>query len=110
MTEPQIWAALGVLAAALVGMIAVVTQLMMRLIGTQFTSLRNELSSEISGLRTEMILRFEQVDLRFEQVDRRFEQVDRRFEEVDRRFERLEKQVDSLDRDVQAISKRVFPE
>ncbi len=70
---------------------------------TLFTSLRSELKADISGLRTEMVLRFEQ-------VDRRFEQVDQRFEQVDRRFVHLETQVENLERDVQAISKRVFPE
>lgn len=131
LTEPQTWAALGILAAAFVGMITVTTQFMMRSITqigsgltTQMDGLRREIGTDIGSLRTEMVLRFEQVDRQFEQVDRRFEQVDRRFEQVDQRFEqvdrrfeqmderfdRLQKQVDGLDDDVQAISKRVFPE
>lgn len=117
LNEPQIWTALGILAAALVGVITVMTQFMLRSFhsltnhfDTLFTSLRSELKADISGLRTEMVLRFEQVDRRFQEVDRRFEQVDQRFEQVDRRFVHLETQVENLERDVQAISKRVFPE
>ncbi len=95
-SKPQIWTALGILAAALVGVITVMTQLMLRSFhsltnhfDTLFASLRSELKADISGLRTEMVLRFEQVD---------------------RRFVHLETKVENLERDVQAISKRVFPE
>lgn len=127
MTEPQIWTALGILAAALITLITVTTQSMMRTITAQF-----------EGLKTEMILRFERVDdkfdrvdeqfkrvdeqfkrvdERFEQVEKRFEQVDQRFEQVDQRFEKLEGRlgrvesaVTAFDRDVQTIVQRVFPD
>lgn len=119
-TEPQIWTALGILAAALTGTIALSTQLMMRTISAQFATV----NTKIEGLQTEMIVRFESVDHRFEQVDRRFEQVDRRFEEVDRRFDevdrrfvgiekrldRVEHRLDGLDGDVQALTKRLLPD
>jgi len=91
MTEPQVWTALGVLAAALVGVIAVTTQLMMR-----------HMASLFSGLRTEMVLRFEHLD---ESMDR----FETRMDRFETRMDRLEKRVDGIDRDVQAISKRVLP-
>ena len=106
MTEPQIWTAIGILAVALAGMITITTHSLVRSINM----LSANFDTQFTSLRTEMVLRFEQVDRQFGQVDRRFEQVDQRFEQIDRRFERLEKQVDNLERDVQVISKRVFPE
>ena len=119
-TEPQIWTALGILAAAFVGLITVVTQQFTRALALQHEAVL----ATLEGLRVEMRLRFERVDERFAQVDQRFErvderfaQVDARFAQVDRRFERLEDhlrgldaRVEGVDRDVQAIAKRVFPE
>ncbi|MBL5974631.1 MAG: hypothetical protein D3X82_12945 [Candidatus Leucobacter sulfamidivorax] len=92
MTEPQVWTALGVLAAALAGVITVTTQLMTRHMAALF-----------SGLRTEMVLRFEHLEGHMDRFETRMD----RFES---RMDRLEKRVDGIDRDVQAISKRVFPE
>ncbi len=91
LTEAQTWATIGVLSAALIGMITVVTSVLKRTITVQVGSLRNELvtgfdsvradfRSEIGGLRAEMNARFEVVDMRFE----------------------------SLDRDVQAVANKVF--
>ena len=94
MTEPQTWTTIGVLAAALLGMMTLVTTLLTRSIGGQITSLRNEMvsgfdsvRSEIGGLRAEMNARFETVDVRFDAVNTR---------------------LDGLDRDVQALVDRVF--
>jgi hypothetical protein len=105
-TEPQIWTALGILAAALTGTIALSTQLMMRTISAQFATV----NTKIEGLQTEMIVRFESVDRRFEQVDRRFEEVDRRFVGIEKRLDRVEHRLDGLDGDVQALTKRLLPE
>lgn len=85
MNEPQIWTVIGVFAATLVGLIAVITQLFMRSLSSQSDSI----SSQFAALRTEMVLRFEHQD---------------------ERFGRIEKQLEGLERDVHAISKRVFPE
>jgi phage-related protein len=105
LTEPQTWTTIGVLSAALIGMITVVTSVLMRTINSQisgvrnemgsfrnemvvgFDSLRSEVRSEIGGLRAEMNARFEVVDIRFESVNSR---------------------IDSLDRDVQALANKVF--
>jgi hypothetical protein len=98
LTEPQTWTTIGVLAAALLGMMTLITTVLTRSIGGQITSLRNEmvsgfdsvrseLRSEVGGLRTEMNARFETVDVRFEAVNTR---------------------LDGLDRDVQALVDRVF--
>lgn len=84
MTEAQVWAVIGVLAASFIGTITVTTQLMMRTI-----------SAQIGGPRNEMTARFEKVDVRFAEVDRRLDRIENRF--------------DGLDRDVQAIARKVFP-
>ena len=94
LTEPQTWATIGVLGAALLGTITVVTNVLMRTITVkigstrnEIGSLRNEIHSEIAGLRAEINARFETVEARFQTMDVRF---------------------DSLDRDVQAVATRVF--
>ncbi len=104
-TEPQIWAIIGVMVAALAAILTIVTQSFNRSID----ALGERFDTKFDSLRTEMVVRFEQVDKRFEQVDKRFEQVDKRFEQVDKRFDRLEGRVDDLDRDMQSVVKRVFP-
>ena len=124
LTEPQVWTMLGILAAAFASTIAITTQLMMRTIETQFSSLgerfesvRRELKADIAGTHA----RIDSTDAKIEGTDAKIvsthERIEGlrtemvlRFEEVDRRFARLEKQVDDIDRDVQAISKKVFPE
>lgn len=69
MTEPQVWTLIGVFAAALFGMVTIVSTLFIRVI-----------RAEISGLRGEMVARF---DL-------------------------LGQRVDGLDRDMQALVKHTF--
>lgn len=59
MTEPQVWTLIGVFAAAIFGMITVVSTLFVRVI-----------RSEIGGLRGEMNARFEAIDRRFDYLDR----------------------------------------
>lgn len=66
MTEVQTWAALGILAVALVGMITLVTTLLGRTITAQFT-----------GLRGEMNARFDAVDVRFAAMNDRIDNLDR---------------------------------
>lgn len=66
MTEVQTWAALGILAAALVGMITLVTTLLGRTITAQF-----------AGLRGEMNARFDAVGARFDAMNDRIDNLDR---------------------------------
>ncbi|QIK62306.1 hypothetical protein G7068_03120 [Leucobacter viscericola] len=112
-TEPQVWTLIGVLGAALFGMITLIVHLTTR-----------TLSSQIEGLRTEMVLRFEAVDSKFDRVEEKFDRVEEKFDQMGERFERLEgrvglievrmgkldSRVHDIDRDVQAISRNVFPE
>jgi hypothetical protein len=98
MTEPQVWTLIGVFAAAVFGMITVVSSLFVRVIRSEIGGLRGEMLGEISGLRGQMLgeisgLRDEVGGLRGE--------MNARFEAMDRRF-------DYLDRDVQALMKHVF--
>src|SRR5690606_22119601 len=75
MTEPQVWTVIGVLAAALTGMIAVTTQLMMRTFSAQFETVAQRFSAMS-----------ERLDDRFTSIDGRFESMERRFESMDKRF------------------------
>lgn len=99
MTEPQVWAVIGVLAAAFAATITVTTQLMMRTFAAQVATI----GAKVDGLRAEMVLRFER-------VDERFERVEQRLGRVEQRLDRVETRLDGLDRDVQAITRRVMPE
>ncbi len=80
MTEPQVWAALGILLAFLTATLTIVT----RTISVQVGSLRTEMTARFESIHTEMNARFESVHDKF-----------------DIRF-------DTLDRDVQALAARVF--
>lgn len=82
-TEPQVWTLIGVFAAALFGMLTLMSTMFVRVVRTEIGSVRTEIGSvrsEIGSLRTEMRTEIRRLDQRF----------------------------DSLDRDVQAIAKRVF--
>jgi hypothetical protein len=73
MTEPQVWTLIGVFAAAIFGMITVVSTLFVRVIRSEIGGLRGEiggLRGEIGGLRGEMNARFEAIDRRFDYLDR----------------------------------------
>ena len=82
-TEPQVWAALGVLAAALASTI------------TAFTT----------SLNRTMNARFDRVDTR---IDALRDVVDTRFGSVEGRLDRVERHLDALDTDVAAITKRLL--
>ncbi len=97
-TEPQKWAFIGVMVAALAASRTSVTPWFKR----SSDALGERFDTKFDSLRTEMVVRFEQVDKRFEQIDQRFEQIDQR-------FDRLEGRVDDLDRDMLSVVKRVFP-
>ncbi|HEY5224760.1 MAG TPA: hypothetical protein VIJ18_17145 [Microbacteriaceae bacterium] len=98
MTEPQVWTLIGVFAAAIFGVMTLMSTLFVRVIRSEIGGLRGEMAGQIGGLRAEMTGQIG--GLRGEMVAR-FEAVDHRFEAVDKRF-------DCLDRDVQALTKRVF--
>ena len=87
MTEPQVWVLIGVFAAAMFGMIGIVTSSFNRTLTAAISGVRTEISgvrTEISGLRDIMDARFDAVDAKF-----------------DAKF-------DVLDRDIQALSRQVF--
>ncbi|HET8815309.1 MAG TPA: hypothetical protein VFM51_10190 [Solirubrobacterales bacterium] len=58
--------------------------------------------TELTGLKNEMNLRFDEVSGRFGEVDRRFDEVSGRFGEVGKRFDKIDTQLlhinDRLDR------------
>jgi len=86
-TEPQVWVLIGVFAAAMFGMIGIVTSSFNRTLTAAISGVRTEISgvrTEISGLRDIMDARFDAVGAKF-----------------DAKF-------DVLDRDIQALSRQVF--
>ncbi|WP_336651303.1 MULTISPECIES: hypothetical protein [unclassified Leucobacter] len=96
LTEPQVWALIGVFAAALVGMITFTTQVMWRAITAQFVSFRAEMQAEFSTSRAELAASRAEVSAELA--------------EIRAEIGSLRTEVRHLDRDVQAISRRVFPE
>ena len=112
LTEPQTWTTIGVLAAALLGTITLVSTMLMRTITAQIGGLRGE----ISGLRGEMVSGFSSVrsELRSEIGGLRSEigglraEMNARFEAVDARFDTVNMKIEGLDRDVQLLMSREF--
>ena len=105
LTEPQTWTTIGVLAAALLGTITLVSTMLMRTITAQIGGLRGE----IGGLRGEMVSGFSSVrsELRSEIGGLRAE-MNARFEAVDARFDAVNTKIEGLDRDVQLLMNREF--
>ncbi len=106
MTEPQIWTIIGVGAAALLGIITIVS-----------TSFTRVLRTELGAIREVMDTRFGEIDRRFGDIDRRLDRMDQRFDRMDERLDRmderlgrLEKRIDDIDRDVQTLTRREFRE
>ena len=90
LNEPQIWTILGMLTAAFLGTLGIVSTLFTRVIRTEIGSVRGEIGGvrgEIGGLRSEMNAKFEAVNARFDAVHGR---------------------IDALDRDVQVLVKHTF--
>ena len=81
-SEPQLWTLIGVFAAALFGMLTLMSTMFLRVLRTEIGSVRTEIGSLRTEMRTEI---------------RRVEDV------MATRFEHL-------GRDVSAISRRVFPD
>lgn len=95
-TEPQVWTLIGVFAAALFGMVGLMSTWFMHVLRAEIGGvraeigrLRGEMSAEIGGLRGEM---------------------NGRFEAMDARFDALAGKVEHLDRDVQTLFRRQFPD
>lgn len=74
MSMAQAWSLIGLLATAF-GALIVATHRSMSINSRQ---LSDTLNYGFTGLRNEMVARFEKVDQGFEHVDQRFEQVDQR--------------------------------
>lgn len=74
MNEPQIWAALGILAAAFAAMITVTTQLLVRTIHSSTATLQ----VEIASLRTELDLRFTGLQAQMGGLDRDVQAITKR--------------------------------
>jgi hypothetical protein len=98
MTEPQVWALIGVFAAALFGMFTIVSTLFVRVIRAEIGGLRSEFNGQFTGIRSEFNGQF--TGLRGE--------FDGFRGEMNARFDTLEQRVDGLDRDVQALVKHTF--
>lgn len=74
MNEPQIWAALGILAAAFAAMITVTTQLLVRTIHSSTATLQ----VDIARLRTELDLRFTGLQAQMDGLDRDVQAITKR--------------------------------
>ncbi len=83
MTEPQVWALIGVFGAVFFSMLGVQTASINRGIG----ALRESMDARIDGFKGE---------------------VSARFGEVNARFDAMTAKIEALDRDVQVLSRRVF--
>lgn len=104
MSMAQAWSLIGLLATAF-GALIVTTHRSMSL---NVKQLSETLSYGLSGLRNEMVARFEKVDERFERIDERFERVDKRFDRIEDRLSKVESTTGELDHDVRALNRAVL--
>lgn len=94
MSEPQVWALIGVFAASMFGVIGLIIPLVNRATTTAVDGVREAMEAGFDRIESTMNARFEAVDARFEAVDARFEAVNTR--------------LDHLDRDVSMLMRREF--
>lgn len=94
LTDPQIWALIGVFAAAMFGALGLIVPLINRNLSAGFAAV----NTRIDSLEKVMNARFEAVDAKF----------DAKFDAIDAKFDAVYVKLDHLDRDVTAISKKVF--
>ena len=87
MTEPQVWAALGILAATFVGSVGALVVQVNRTITAQFAASRAEFKGGIGEVKAEIVA------LRAE---------------LKGDIQGLRNEISHLDRDVQTIARRVF--
>jgi hypothetical protein len=66
-TEPQVWTLIGAFAAALFGVLTLMSTMFLRV-----------LRAEIGGLRSEMNAKFDRIDSRFDHLDRDVQALARR--------------------------------
>lgn len=98
MDTAQVWAVIGVVAAAFFGMMTIVTTLFTRVLRTEIGGLRGELNAEIGGLRGEMNA----------QIGGLRGEMNARFTAVDARFDAVHTRLDGMDRDIQLLMSREF--
>ncbi|WP_166874909.1 hypothetical protein [Salinibacterium sp. ZJ450] len=100
-SEPQVWVLIGVFAAAIIGVLGVVTT---SFNNTLRASLR-QVNASIDGLRGVMGARFDEMDAKFEGLRA---DVNGMFAAIDIKVDSIDKRLDNLDRDVQTLTKRAF--
>ncbi len=100
-TEPQVWVLIGVFAAAMFGMVGIVTTSFNRTLTAAIGGVEDRIGgvrSEINGLRETMNAKFETMDVKFEAMDVKFEAMEAK----------LSGKFEALDRDIAALSRHVF--
>lgn len=93
-TEPQVWVLIGVFAAAMFGMVGIVTTSFNRTLTAAIRGVEDRIGgvrAEINGFRETMNARFETMDVKFGAMEANFSS----------KFE-------ALDRDIAALSRHVF--
>lgn len=110
MNEPQVWTLIGVFAAALFGMLTLMSTMFLRVLRTEIGSVRTEIGSvrnEIGSVRNEMDSVRNEIGALRGEMNSGLSAVRteiRRVEDV------MTTRFEHLDRDVSAISRRVFPD
>lgn len=85
MTEPQVWTLIGVFAAALFGLLTIMSTMFVRV-----------LRAELGGVNT--------------RIDGVHARIDGLQAEIAARFEGVDRRIDHLDRDVQMLVRHTFPD
>lgn len=95
LSDPQIWIALGIFAAALATIITVLVFLM------------QGFGKQLGHVEKQMMAQFETIGVRISALDQKFEL---KFTILETKVNKIEQRLEEMDTDIQAIAKKVFPE
>lgn len=107
MSEPQVWTLIAVFAAALVGILTLMSTMFVRVVRGEIAGLRGELLGEIGGLRGEVS---GEIGALRGELTGEIASLRGDLQAVSARIDGLDRRMDHLDRDVQTLVRRVFPE
>ena len=102
MNDPQIWTLIGVFAAIMLGGMSLMTTLLSRVITTEITGLRSEMNVRFDAVHAEMNARFAGVHA---EMNARFTAV---HAEIDARFTAVHVKIDHLDDDIAALGRKIW--
>lgn len=86
MNDPQVWALLGIFAAAMLGGMTLMTTQLSRVIRAEVGRIDGTLSARIEGLDGKLSTRMDGLDVRLGRIERKVEDLDKELTNLAARF------------------------